>query len=136
MSVAMSHQKNRGEWNEPKLQAWIRRQLDAAVHELMERGLVASPVVEAKPAWVLPHTLLIGKIRDQSWAGEFYWFICGEAPLTHALSSVATTPREAARHFALQWQLTAARRGDAGNPLAQRAEALYQLVDEDVFWQG
>jgi len=136
MNEAMTQQKNTGNWNEPKLQAWIRRQQGAAVHELMERGLVASPVVEAKPAWVLPHTLLIGKIRDQSWVGEFYWFICGEAPLTHAPSSVAATPREAARHFALQWQLTAVRRGEAGNQLAEKAEALYQLVDEDVFWQG
>jgi hypothetical protein len=118
-----------------QLQAWVKQQLDAAVQVLMKQGPVESIVVEAKPAWVLPYTLLIGKIRDQARLGGFSWFICGDAPLTHADSSVAATPREAARHFALQWQLTAARQGKAGEDLAIKAGALYQIVDEDTFWQ-
>ncbi|MDT8321291.1 MAG: DUF4826 family protein [Xanthomonadales bacterium] len=118
-----------------KLQAWIKQRLDAAVQTLMKEGVVESIVVEAKPAWVLPHTLLIGKIRDQARLGGFTWFICGDAPLTHAESSVAATPREAARHFALQWQLRASREGMAGEALAIRAGALYQIVEEDAFWQ-
>lgn len=124
-----------GGLNDPALQAWIRRQMNNAVHEMMERGLVESLVVEAKPAWVLPCTLLIGKIRRQHQGSGFDWFICGDAPLSYTLSSVAATPREAARHFALQWQLDAARQGDAGNELARKAGALYQLVEQDVFWQ-
>lgn len=121
--------------NDPALQAWIKRQMNAAVHAMMARGLVDSLVVEARPAWVLPCTLLIGKIRPRGQSKGFDWFICGDAPLTYTLSSVAATPREAARHFALQWQLDAARQGAAGNELAQKAGALYQLVDEDIFWQ-
>jgi hypothetical protein len=117
-----------------KLQAWVKEQLDAAVQVLMKQGLVESIVVEAKPAWVLPYTLLIGKIRDQARLGGFSWFICGDAPLTHADSSVAATPREAARHFALQWHLQAARQGDDGNALAEKADALYQLVEEATLW--
>ncbi len=124
-----------GGLNDPALQAWIQRQMNNAVHEMMERGLVESLVVEAKPAWVLPCTLLIGKIRRQHQSSGFDWFICGDAPLTYTLSTVAATPREAARHFALQWQLDAARQGEAGNELARKAGALYQLVEQDVFWQ-
>lgn len=123
-----------GGLDDPALQAWIQRQMNNAVHEMMERGLVESLVVEAKPAWVLPCTLLIGKIRRQHQNSGFDWFICGDAPLSYTLSTVAATPRQAARHFALQWQLDAARQGDAGNELARKAGALYQLVEQDVFW--
>ena len=120
--------------NDKDLQAWIRQQYDTAVRELMKRGLVESIVVESRPAWVLPYSLLIGKIRDQSRRGGFDWFICGDAPLTHADSSVARTPREAARHFALQWQIDAARQGQTGAGLAEKAGALYQIVEDASFW--
>jgi hypothetical protein len=97
--------------------------------------VVESIVVEARPAWVLPYALLIGKIRDKSPSGGFDWFICGDAPLTHVHSSKAGTPREAARHFALQWQLDAARQGPAGAALAEKAGALYQIVEDVSLWR-
>lgn len=131
----MAKPRKPGAVDGPALQAWIGRQMDAAVNRLMRRGVVASVKVEAKPAWVLPGTLLIGKIRDQDRLVGFDWFICGDAPLSHIDSSLAATPREAARHFALQWHLDATRLGGAGADLAAKAGALYELVDEDVFWQ-
>lgn len=117
-----------------RLNAWIKQALDAAVQQLLARGLSDSVVVEAKPAWVMPYTLLIGRLRDHGRQTGFDWFICGDAPLTQLSSKVAATPREAARHFALQWQLDAARLGDAGVALAQKAEALYELVQQDSLW--
>lgn len=117
-----------------KLNAWVKEELHRAVQQLGELGVVGSMVVEAKPAWVLPFTLLIGRVREKSRLVGFDWFISGDAPVTHADSSVAGTPREAARHFALQWQLKAARQGEAGDDLAKKAEALYELVEDDELW--
>lgn len=117
-----------------KLTAWVREQLHHAVNELMERGAVDSLVVEAKPAWTLPYQLLIGKIRESKQSSTFEWFICGDAPLDHVHSSLAVTPRDAARHFSLKWQLEAARQG-GDHSLAEKAEALYELVDMDALWE-
>lgn len=117
-----------------ELRTWTKKQLDAAVYELMDRNLFAGPLLEAKAAWVFPFSLLIGRIRERGSEGDFDWFICGDAPLTHLHSSLASTPREAARHFALQWQLDAARQGAAGDDLARKAEALYELVEQPGLW--
>ena len=117
-----------------ELKAWIKQQLDDAVHDLMARGVVESLLVEAKPVWVYPFQILIGKIRERGQEGVFDWFICGEVPTGHAYSSLASTPREAAKYFALKWQLKAARQKN-NSGLAVKAEALYELVDEDSLWQ-
>jgi hypothetical protein len=118
-----------------KLNAWIKQHMDSAVRELMDLGLAEGVIVEAKPAWVFPFTLLIGRLREHGQLGGFDWFICGDAPTSHVSSTVAATPREAARHFALQWQIDAARQGDAGEDLARKAEALYELVEQDSLWE-
>jgi hypothetical protein len=132
MSEGMVYSASSGD--DANLQAWIKDRLQQAVVELGERGVVDSLLVEAKPEWVLPNTLLIGRIRERGRKTGFDWFICGDAPLTHAEHTVASTPREAARHFSLQWQLKAARESNSGDELAQRAEALYELVEDDRFW--
>lgn len=119
-----------------ELKTWIKQRLDEAVHELMKRGVVESIVVEAKPAWVFPFQILIGKIRDRNHSSSFDWFICGDVPTDHLNSAAASTPRDVARHFALKWQLDAARQTeDPGSQLADKAEALYELADEPGLWQ-
>jgi hypothetical protein len=128
------HEQNERQPSEA-LNKWIKQRMDEAVHELLDRGVAESLLVEAKPAWVFPFTLLIGQLREQGRTAGFDWFICGDAPLSCAPSSVAVTARDAARHFALQWQLDAVRQGEAGNELAQRAGALYELVENDSLWQ-
>jgi hypothetical protein len=117
-----------------ELKAWAKRQLDEAVHELMGKGIAGSMLVEAKLAWIFPFTILIGKVREQDQPGRFDWFICGDLPTDYVPSSVASTPRDAARHFALKWQLDADRQ-DAGSQLAEKAQALYELVDQSELWQ-
>jgi hypothetical protein len=120
---------------DPALQDWISKRMNEATNELIKRGLIQAAVAEAKPAWVLPFTLLIGRIRDLGREDGFDWFICGDGPLTHVRSNCAESPREAARHFALQWQLLASRMGGAqGDELARKAGALYELVEEEQLW--
>lgn len=134
-----------------QLKAWTKKQLDVAVRKLTNPGAIDSMIVEAKPAWVLPFQILIGKIRAYGQAKDFEWFICGEVPTDSLGSTAASTPREAARHFALKWQLEAARHQDLtaqeslgtelesgeedpGEQLAFKAEALFSLVDDDRLW--
>ena len=92
-------------------------------------------LIEVKPAWTLPFQLLIGKAREQSDARSFQWFICGDMPLDHLDSDTASTPREVAKHFAMKWQLDAARlQDDSSETLIENAEALYALADDDNLW--
>ena len=142
--------KNLEKRGREELQAWIKQRLDAAVHELIDSGVFESVMIEAKPAWVFPFQVLLGKIREQG--EEFKWIICGEVPTDYFDSATVSTPREAARHFALKWQLDAARQqnlsaetppGPApesrpeyfGSELAETAEALYALVNDASLWQ-
>jgi hypothetical protein len=135
-----------------KLKTWVKTQLDSAVWKLIDQGDIKGLMVEAKPAWALPFQILIGKIRAQDESKEFKWFICGEVPTDFLESTVATTPREAARHFAMKWQLQAARyqnskghnlsgpapessQDDPGNQLVDKAEALYALAGDAGLWQ-
>jgi hypothetical protein len=117
-----------------ELGAWIKQTLDQAVYDLMDRGAASSLVVEAKPAWVFPFQILIGKIRQQGHSEGFDWLICGDLPTDALPSHVAASPREAARHFALKWQFDAAQQGAAGDGLAERAGALYELAEEEQLW--
>jgi hypothetical protein len=137
--------------DQEKLKVWIKTQLSTAVRKLTDQGNVESLLIEAKPAWALPYQILIGKIREQGESNRFQWFICGEVPTDFLESAVATTPRDAARHFAMKWQLQAARyqeivnqdlarptpkfyRNELGGQLADMAEALYALVNDERLW--
>jgi len=122
--------------NEQKLKAWVDALLAATVRELTDNQLVAGTLIEAKPAWFFPLRILIGRIREQGEVTAYSWFISGDLPTAIADSSVAATPREAARYFALRWQLNAARGGDRAEELAAEAEKLYRLVDQDELWQN
>ena len=119
-----------------ELKAWVKQHLDTAVRELTGKDIFESLLVEAKPAWVFPFRVLIGKVREQGQPREFQWFICGDVPTDHVNSGVASTPRDVARHFALKWQLDAARQQEdpGGGELAEQAEALYELVDQSGLW--
>ena len=134
-----------------ELDSWIKKHLDSAVRKFIKQGKIDSLIVEAKPAWVLPFQILIGKIRAQGSSKEFDWFICGEVPTDYLESSVASAPRDAAKHFAMKWQLAAARhqqkigqnpvaitqesqKKDPAAQLVSQAEALYTVVEDDRAW--
>lgn len=132
-----------------KLDTWVKTQLNGAVRSLTDQGIIEGFLVEAKPAWVLPFQILIGKIRGQGTPKEFFWFICGDLPTDFVGSTVASVPRDAARHFALKWQLQATRyqaeenhphssglnQDDFDEQLVEKAEALYGLVENEGLWQ-
>lgn len=132
--------------------AWYKKHLTAAVQEMIDQGVV-SAIGESRLAWALPHAVLIGQVREVNQKEQFRWVIAGQdVPTDHLDSAAAATPRDAARHFALKWQLgaeqvrnlpeRAAARMDAKTDLASKAEklalqaeALYELVESDDLWQ-
>ncbi len=117
-------------------QVWLRSKLDDAIDGLMRLRILESPTIEVKPAWAAPGHYLIGKAREPGDERRFLWFIYGDDGLLDQVAGdTASTPREAARHFSLKWQLDATRAGGAdAERLAERAEFLYSLVDDERFW--
>jgi len=117
--------------------SWMREMTDLAVRGTGEVGMYDEAIVESRPEWALPNRLLLGKVRTQSNARAFHWFICGEIPLDYLPGDVATTPREALRHFSMKWQLDAERSDDdtRSQELVENAEAVYDLADDERFWQ-
>lgn len=122
---------------------WAKRQLGHAVDIVLGRGILPGAVAEAKPAWALPEQLVIGRLRRPG-ADTFFWVIGGVFPSDCIPSDVASTPREAARHFVLRWQLEAARAREAGGTrhlpmvdageLERSAEQLFGIVRDDALW--
>jgi len=131
-----------------ELQIWAKNSLDTAVHKFIDKEGISSPLVEGRYEWYLPFQILIGKIRSKESFTNFKWFICGEVPTDYIDGAVAESPREAARHFSMQWQLTAARyqgqeinqdpsqisQEDVINNLINQAQALYQVVEDERLW--
>lgn len=133
---------------------WAKSVFDQSVEEMMRRGIVSEMLVEARLVWALPYRVVVGQVREGKESQIFHWVISGEVPTDHIGSAAAATVREAVRHFALKWQLDAARFQDPavqeelaqGQPdqswelmgvqLADKAEALYALTEDDSLWQG
>jgi hypothetical protein len=103
--------------------------------------------------WTLPHRLFIGKIWPKADKSRAYWVISGsDIPTDHIEGPLAESARDAARHFAMKWQLQSARLEDLGGSaeggdtardvnwgqvaerLQAQAEALYGLVEEEDIW--
>jgi hypothetical protein len=135
------------------LKAWFKPLLDAVVLDLQARNVVAGTAVEASPVWMFPYKILISKVWGLGQKNRFIWTIAGEAVVTdHIPGNMAATPKDAARHFSLKWQMDADRlialgntkrtvagtqqhMGDYANKLIRNAEALYDLTEHDEIWQ-
>ena len=83
--------------------------------------------------------ILLGQARALNNPQSFRWFICGEVKFDHVEDSMAATPREALRHFAMKWQIDANRidnqvEAPLRTTLIKNAELLYELSEEDSLW--
>lgn len=131
--------------------AWAKDRLARAVNEVMASGIFDGAVAEARPEWTLPNKIVIGRIRDAGSGSQEYWVIAGELPTDCVSAELCATPREAARHFALKWQIGAEQLLDPESRKAQGlnqdrdweveseelagiAESLYQVVEADKVW--
>jgi hypothetical protein len=118
--------------------SWMREMTDLAVQGSGEMNIYEESLLEVRPEWALPNRLLLGKVRAQNNSRTFHWFICGEVPLDYLPGEVAVTPREVLRHFSMKWQLDAERSDDEthSQELVENAEAVYDLADDERFWQA
>lgn len=138
--------------SEQEIAGWARQLLDQALTEIGQRGVFKTADVQARVVWMLPGQILIGQAREPGKEGAFTWVIAGDLPTDYLPSSAAATSREAARNFAMKWQLNAARLEDllrkrpegsssgadmqaACKKMATQAEALYELTARESFWQ-
>lgn len=132
---------------------WARDCLDKAVITVSKTGVLEGITFEARVAWTLPQRLVIGQIRDSGPSRRELWIISGEVPTDCIDASTCATPRDAARHFALKWQLGAEQLRDpeerakrplkpvadwssVADELEQVATDLYALADEDLAWKN
>lgn len=128
---------------------WIGQQLQVQAKHLADKELITDTRARAYAAWSLPGKLCIGRVVGVHDKKQAYWVISGIVPTDELELKVAPTPREAARHFALKWQMMAARLGDrrptpgggkqdtwteVSDTLAETAEKLYRLTTEDEHW--
>ena len=91
-----------------ELKDWYKPLLDAVVKEMLKRNAVAGAAVEATPVWIRPYKILIAKAWGMGQKTRFIWTISGESVITDYIAgSMAATPKDAARHFALKWQMDA-----------------------------
>lgn len=118
----------------PEHVAWAKERLAAAVDELSAKGVIATPLVEARLAWMLPRQFFIAELRESSTSPPALWLIGGDsAPTDHVDVALADTPRDAARHFGMKWQLAVEHEG--GNAaLEAHAELLLGLAQVDDAW--
>jgi hypothetical protein len=131
---------------------WTQEILDKAVRETSVLGVFADQLVEARPVWSVPNKVMIGQVRLTNEPTTFVWIICGDLPTDHINSTVASTAREALRHFSLKWQLDASRYKDPVTrkasgldetqdwsrltaQLVAKAEELYAMAEDESLWQ-
>lgn len=147
----MTEKQNTMEANE--LKAWYKRLLNNVVNEMLRAGVVSGAAVEAAPIWVVPQQILLAHVWGAGQKNNFIWTIAGDAVITdHIAGKVAAMPRDAARHFALKWQMDAeqlrrvAQRKTSSESDAKEIEAyadrivhcseqLYDIAARDDIWE-
>lgn len=110
-----------------KIEAWNQAQIQEAVSTVAGLSSYKSPVLEARVVWSLPMTVAVCQVREMGSDGHFHWAISGDCPSDAVPFQTATTPVEAARHFAMKWQLEAAQKDD--EELASASEELFKRID-------
>ena len=135
------------------IRAWYTRLLDNVVKEMISIKAVSGVAVQAAPVWISPYEMLMAKVWGVGYEDDFVWTLSIDKLVADYIAgSLASTPREAAKHFAMKWQLDADRLAsvvqgksmgdkadetmrDYSNKLIQYAETLYDLTTRDEVWE-
>src|SRR5579859_2448091 len=121
------------------------------VADYVRRQQIFDTDITGEWLWIIPHRAMLGRIWPKHGVSPKYWIITGVVPTDHAEAAAARNVREAARYFALKWQLEAARLGkgntavptvgdakidwkDMENNIAMRAEWLHDLMQDNRRW--
>ncbi|GIU24184.1 DUF4826 family protein [Shewanella sp. MBTL60-007] len=125
-------------------QEWIRTQFQKANKFLAEKGIMPDKVHPEESRYLAPY-VAIWKIDSKKPNKKTFWVMSGDLPSDYVDISVATTARDAVRHFSMMWQMKAEniqRSGLTKDPaqakfaqlLVSRAESLYKMQADDSIW--
>ena len=135
-----------------RIKAWYKELLGNTVKQMTDIQAISGVAVEASPVWMAPTLVLIAKVWPAAQKSNFIWTISGEGVVTdHIAGSMATNPRDVAKHFSFKWQMDAerllelAKKANASEEaeaeirvqcdrLIRCAESLYGLVSRDDGW--
>lgn len=136
--------------------AWAQEQMQAMGKHLASRGLISKDEVRVEARWNYPFRILLAQAWGAKSAHEKFWVIAGDVPVDHIEGGLATDARAALKHFALRWQMQGARVksadrdlttdqqrsklrvnwSDVGDTLAEKAEFIYALADDERNWES
>jgi hypothetical protein len=137
-------------FDEAAFAQWHQAQQQQVADYVRRQGIFDTDIT-GEWLWIIPHRAMLGRIWPKHGVSPKYWVITGVVPTDHAEAGVARNVREAARYFALKWQLEAARLGkgsnaapalggdkidwkDMENNIASRAEWLHDLMQDNRRW--
>jgi len=133
---------------------WYTALLGDTVQEMIRTGAITGIAIEASPVWAAPEKFLIARAWPANKKSDFIWTISGDDVITdHIAGHLVATPKEAARHFALKWQVdadhilnliknkapdekTEQQMQEQANRLTLNAEILYDLTNLEDIWDG
>ena len=136
--------------------AWAQEQMQAMAKHLASRGLIDKDEVKVEARWNYPFRILLAQAWGAKSAHEKFWVIAGDVPVDHVEGGLVTDARGALKHFALRWQMQGARVKsadrdisadqqrsklrvnwtDIGDTLAEKAEFIYALADDERNWES
>ena len=136
--------------------AWAQEQMQAMGKHLASRGLITKDEVRVEARWNYPFRILLALAWGAKSAHEKFWVIAGDVPVDHIEGGLAADARAALKHFALRWQMQGARVKtadrdlppdaqrsklrvnwtDIGDTLAEKAEFIYALADDERNWES
>ncbi|MGX9459633.1 DUF4826 family protein [Shewanella sp. A14] len=125
-------------------QEWVRTQFQKANRFLAEKGVIPSKVLAEDSRYLAPY-LAIWKMESKQPKKQTFWVMSGDLPSDYVDVKVATTAREAIRHFSMMWQLKAENLHKSGATkdatqlkfaqlLVSRAESLYKIHQDEKLW--
>ena len=138
--------------DEKTLRTWYTALLNDTVQEMIKIGAITGIAIEASPVWAAPEQILIAQVWSAGKKDAFIWTVSGDDAITdHFAGHLAATPKEAARHFSLKWQVdadhllnlikqkapdekTEEQMQAQADRLTQNAELLYDLSNAEDIW--
>lgn len=135
------------------VRSWFTKLLDQVVKEMIRLKAVTGVAVQAAPVWAVPNDLLMAKVWAVGKESDFVWTLSVDKFIAdYVAGTLAATPRDAARHFSLKWQMDADRIQGVANSkstskkdkkrmhdysarLITYAEMLYDLSGREEVWK-
>ncbi len=136
--------------DEEQFRRWSQNQYTRLV-KYCDKHAIPVARVQQRKSRVLPPLVAIWNVKLNTKPASEKWVITGEVSSDHIPGEVASTAREALRHFSLSWQMKAAtlernmsqahllpdpeQQSRVINNLIQDAEKIYELYDANQLWQ-